>query len=92
MESEAYRRLEGQVVLHLEETTEHRRAIASMRNRMNSMLPISRLPSEVLLRIFTFYVEAMKLIRTSYRDTGHYTWMDITYVCHSWRVYYLCPS
>ncbi|TCD71668.1 hypothetical protein EIP91_005434 [Steccherinum ochraceum] len=68
------------------EVEEHIRAIASLRVRMNTVIPIAQLPSEILSHIFTLYAAVMKNHYTyTRRGPPHYYWMDVTHVCHYWR-------
>lgn len=53
---------------------------------MNAVIPIARLPPELLAQIFVAYIAAMKGY-SSYRHRGssHYYWVEVTHVCHHWR-------
>ncbi|TCD71673.1 hypothetical protein EIP91_005439 [Steccherinum ochraceum] len=70
------------------EVDEHVRAIASLRIRMNTVIPVARLPSEILSHIFTVYAAMMKnyyVYTQWHRGPPHYNWIDVTHVCHHWR-------
>lgn len=62
------------------EVDEHLHAIAQLRFRMNSSLPISRLPPEILGYIF------LQVAQWAPRHAASYEWVRrITHVCRDWR-------
>lgn len=81
-DSSRRRDIEGQIALY-----NHR--IAILKQRLNTHLPISRFPPEVLTRIFHQYIS---FVRKTERDVPGlhgvgrpYRWILVTHVCHSWR-------
>ncbi|THH27696.1 hypothetical protein EUX98_g6491 [Antrodiella citrinella] len=73
------------------EVEEHFRAIAELRRRMNAIIPVARLPPEILGHIFLWYITVMATHRDPgyYRDSYH-RWLTVTHVCHRWREIGLC--
>ncbi|KAI0040251.1 hypothetical protein FA95DRAFT_1472499, partial [Auriscalpium vulgare] len=63
-------------------------AISSLHIRRNAYLPVSRLPPEMLAKIFQFLV----LLDLEWTREG-LGWIAVTHVCASWRAIALgCPS
>lgn len=68
------------------EVEEHFHAIAKLRQRMNALIPVVRLPPEILGHIFLWYIMVMVSDRDlDYYPTYHHRWLIITRVCHRWR-------
>jgi len=51
----------------------------------NSQLPVSRIPNEVLARIFHFLVPGEMIAREYLPNWNHKIRLSITHVCHRWR-------
>lgn len=71
--------------------THHLRCIINIKTQLNSLLPISVLPTEVLAEVFLFRA-------ASCRQTNHHVpimsgWIALSHVCKHWRTVALgCPS
>ncbi|PSS02350.1 hypothetical protein PHLCEN_2v4043 [Hermanssonia centrifuga] len=66
---------------------QYEHAIMRIRTRLNTMLPVSRLPFEVLADIFGYLA---LLCRATSRP---YAWVHVTHVCQTWRqVAIQCPT
>ncbi|TCD68098.1 hypothetical protein EIP91_011551 [Steccherinum ochraceum] len=64
----------------------HLQAAASLRVRMNTLIPVARLPPEILSHIFALYAAITQDYWTySRRKVSQYDWIAITHVCHRWR-------
>lgn len=73
----------------------HKEALRLLFSQRNSLLPVCRLPTELLSEIFLRHVEDHHaVIRRLQADTvellnllnwGHYTWITVTHVCRHWR-------
>ncbi|KDR80740.1 hypothetical protein GALMADRAFT_135857 [Galerina marginata CBS 339.88] len=66
-------------VLHAidQEVNEHKACLIALWKRRNTFVPISRLPPELLCKIFDF---------TTWNQTeGSLHWIKVTHVCHEWR-------
>uniref|UniRef100_A0A8H7XVH0 F-box domain-containing protein n=1 Tax=Psilocybe cubensis TaxID=181762 RepID=A0A8H7XVH0_PSICU len=62
------------------EVTKHKNFILSLRTRRNTFSPISRLPPELLSRIFGFLSQDSPLYGTTVLS-----WIRVSYVCRTWR-------
>ncbi|KAK7058584.1 hypothetical protein VNI00_002220 [Paramarasmius palmivorus] len=60
-------------------------ALIWIKRERNSRLPVSRLPNEVLLEIFTYLTPKGPAIRSYFFTSGKMGWLSFTYVCQSWR-------
>ncbi|KAF9544637.1 hypothetical protein CPC08DRAFT_675855 [Agrocybe pediades] len=61
------------------EVRKHENHIAALKTRMNSFAPISRLPAELICKIF-------EVVRQSYAlREGSLRWIELSHVCHAWR-------
>ncbi|KAF9474936.1 hypothetical protein BDN70DRAFT_996766 [Pholiota conissans] len=60
--------------------------LLATKTRRNACVPISCLPPEILVKIFSF-AQLTELDRHGYRKTGFYVskWISLTYVCRHWR-------
>ena len=67
----------------LAEMDDHNTAIIKIKTRLNTLVPISTLPSELLADIFQIVVQANRdaLVSTS----PPYAWVAVTHVCTHWR-------
>ena len=54
-------------------------AIVAQKVRLNALLPVARLPAELLVEIF------MQYLKLRLKTTTAYSWLDFTHVCHHWR-------
>lgn len=66
-----------------EQIAYHVTSAAHLRARLNALLPIARLPPEILGEIFSFYLLATKAIDSW--SSQDYRWLVVTHVCHHWR-------
>ncbi|KAI0056098.1 hypothetical protein BV25DRAFT_1832555 [Artomyces pyxidatus] len=69
-----------------DEESSMRRAMQSLRTRRNALIPISRLPPEILTRIFTINAAAdIPGIRDKTKTRPRLGWITVTHVCRRWR-------
>lgn len=70
---------------------ENENVVAALRG--NALLPIARLPNEVLEKIFTLCLDPWTPFGTPTLTLSRRPlWMRLTYVCHRWRQVALCYS
>ena len=66
-------------------------SIRVLRRRRNALAPISSLPTEVIITIFTLLrgpvasSDASPSLTTSKERSGHLPWIRVAHVCHHWR-------
>ncbi|KAI0061051.1 hypothetical protein BV25DRAFT_1785934, partial [Artomyces pyxidatus] len=60
-----------------------RSAVCAIATRRNALVPVARLPPEILDRIFAFVAHQTLSVKNSNREDGR--WINITHVCRSWR-------
>ncbi|KDQ61419.1 hypothetical protein JAAARDRAFT_190193 [Jaapia argillacea MUCL 33604] len=70
--------IDSEIAAHLE-------SIRELRTKRNSLVPISRLPSEVLANIFVQYAKQRDLSLEYAFGRPAVWWIAITYVCRYWR-------
>ena len=78
--------------LHLRTATElekevasHFQAIARLRRHLNSLVPVNRLPLELLIEIFYLCQSPADHRPDALRRPHHYGWLTAAGVCHYWR-------
>ena len=78
--------------LHLRTATElekevasHFQAIARLRRHLNSLVPVNRLPLELLIEIFYLCQSQADHRPDALRRPHHYGWLTAAGVCHYWR-------
>lgn len=61
-------------------------AIVAQKVCLNALLPVARLPAELLVEIFVQYLK-LRLKTTNGHNSAAsaYSWLDFTHVCHHWR-------
>lgn len=69
----------------------NRKVLAELKLHRNSLLPVSRLPPEILCMIFLLYIhivafpDDLSLDEWHTWDTRRYRWPVVSHVCSSWR-------
>ncbi|OJT15510.1 hypothetical protein TRAPUB_7381 [Trametes pubescens] len=72
----------------------HDRKAAQLRSQYNSLLPIARIPPEVLLEVFLYQVAMLRKEATSQLPgddlacqcySPYYKWLNVSQVCGRWR-------
>lgn len=65
-------------------------SVRALKSRRNALAPISRLPPEMLSKIFTF---CASIGQTDYASCNTLSWIKVSHICHHWRAVALeCPS
>ncbi|KAI0923749.1 hypothetical protein AcW1_006628 [Taiwanofungus camphoratus] len=76
-----------------EEIATHNRAVLELKTRLNTLVPISVLPPEILVEIFIRYARAPKALFLRCNACATYAWVRVTQVCSHWRAVALdCPE
>ncbi|KAH9936681.1 uncharacterized protein B0H18DRAFT_329334 [Fomitopsis serialis] len=63
----------------------HDRCISDLRARLNTLVPISRLPVEVLSEIFLHTAAVRLYVPGRDHDLHPYHWLQVTRMCRHWR-------
>ncbi|KAF9238631.1 hypothetical protein BU15DRAFT_75083 [Melanogaster broomeanus] len=67
--------------------------ICALLTRNNALLPVSRLPGEILATIFLYQAYSFYQYRQYFSTWGAPPWANVSYVCRYWRDVALgCPS
>ena len=73
--------------------------VCALRTKRNALLPISRLPDELLATVFIFYARQYSISEWDKGETLPSPpvrvppWVRVSYVCHRWRMVALsCPN
>ena len=70
-----------------QEVPDHLRATVDPRVKVNTAIPIGRIPPEILAHIFSFCVIAARSHNapSNFKEAPRLRWLAVTQVCHSWR-------